>query len=481
MRAGATLVAEVFGSGPAAIDDLVLWDPCASGRAFLREQRSLWSIALGARLNDDGAIETPGLVYDRDTVAGLSALEIASGNGPLANGVLVLGRANIKGDQRMMQRLSMPHVERVAVVGQERLVAVQPYEATVPHETIETIVEWLSSRAAAAPTAAIDLNAAGRNRAFVGTAPNGASIHEQQLSLGPIGLFGIMTARQDRNRITLGRNVRPADKGVSATWADAPTIFLLNAGVIGHAGPARLWVELSRLWAASGFSVVRFDLSGLGDSPVHAGQPSQVAYSEEGLGDLQDVLRDILPNDPSNSVLVGLCSGANFAILTAIECGVRGVCAVNPPASISRPEMHNNMPSKVQTNTLSVRRQLPGVTKRARALLVHEPFYPVLEGLPSAAWWFVKRFGLNTLPMHTLSMTLGAGVNVLVIAGRDETRRLTRGERFTMHRLRRNARFHMQEIPDLEHSLFEYRTRDVVAKLLTEHVLGNYSPSVEIT
>jgi hypothetical protein len=78
-------------------------------------------------------------------------------------------------------------------------------------------------------------------------------------------------------------------------------------------------------------------------------------------------------------------------------------------------------------------------------------------------------------------MTLGAGVNVLVIAGRDETRRLTRGERFTMHRLRRNARFHMQEIPDLEHSLFEYRTRDVVAKLLTEHVLGNYSPSVEIT
>jgi hypothetical protein len=117
----------------------------------------------------------------------------------------------------------------------------------------------------------------------------------------------------------------------------------------------------------------------------------------------------------------------------------------------------------------------------ARAVLVHERFYPLPEGLPSAVWWLVKRIGLKPPPMHTLSMTVGAGADVLVIAGRNETRQLTRGERFTVHRLRRNARFHLQEIPDLEHSLFEYRTRDLVAKLLTDHVFVTYSPSVETT
>ena len=48
LRMGATLLAETFGSGPAAIDDLVLWDSCASGRSFLREQSALWAFALGA-------------------------------------------------------------------------------------------------------------------------------------------------------------------------------------------------------------------------------------------------------------------------------------------------------------------------------------------------------------------------------------------------------------------------------------------------
>ena len=40
LRLGATLAAaELARGGP--VDDLVLWDPCATGRAFLREQRAM--------------------------------------------------------------------------------------------------------------------------------------------------------------------------------------------------------------------------------------------------------------------------------------------------------------------------------------------------------------------------------------------------------------------------------------------------------
>jgi alpha-beta hydrolase superfamily lysophospholipase len=69
LRIGATLAAEVLGSGPASIDDLVLWDPCASGRTFLREQSALWSFALGAERVNDGSIETPGMLYSPDTAS----------------------------------------------------------------------------------------------------------------------------------------------------------------------------------------------------------------------------------------------------------------------------------------------------------------------------------------------------------------------------------------------------------------------------
>jgi len=52
-----------------------------------------------------------------------------------------------------------------------------------------------------------------------------------------------------------------------------PTVLLLNAGLIHHIGPARLWVSLARRFAAAGMRCLRFDLSGLGDSPVRPGSP----------------------------------------------------------------------------------------------------------------------------------------------------------------------------------------------------------------
>ena len=111
---------------------------------------------------------------------------------------------------------------------------------------------------------------------------------------------------------------------------DHPTIFFLNAGVIDHVGPAGLWVRLGRSWAEAGFRAIRFDLSGNGDSPVHPGQSRQVIFSSHHEQDVVDVLRAAAPRDPSNAVLVGLCSGGFNSIGPAIEVKVRGVCAVNP-------------------------------------------------------------------------------------------------------------------------------------------------------
>ncbi len=253
MRVGATLVAEAFGSGPPVLDDLVLWDPCASGRTFLREQGALWSFAFGARSNDDGSIETPGLVFDKDTVADLSSITIADSEGPLAKGVLLLMRANRKGDRRMNERLGLPHVEKQTILGQEEFVDVTPDAAILPVETIEIIVEWLTARAAEGPLVPVDPDVVGRDRAVVGSTPSGTPIEEHALSLGPLGLFGIMTSQRDDRDGVVQISADSFFRESPAKPGEPPTLFFFNAGIIDHVGPSRLWVQLSRAWAASGF------------------------------------------------------------------------------------------------------------------------------------------------------------------------------------------------------------------------------------
>ena len=76
-------------------------------------------------------------------------------------------------------------------------------------------------------------------------------MNEQALSLGPNhSIVGILTSPP--------RGV--ARKGIA--------VLLLNAGLIHHVGPNRLYVRLARVLASMGFSTVRFDFSGIGDSCI---------------------------------------------------------------------------------------------------------------------------------------------------------------------------------------------------------------------
>jgi alpha-beta hydrolase superfamily lysophospholipase len=452
LRMGATLLAETFGSGPPAVDDLVLWDSCASGRSFLRAQSALGAFAFGAEPAGDGSIETPGLVYDKETVADMSPLAIANGDGPLAGRVLVLTRAGRSGDRRANERLALPHTERVAIVGQEELVDVLPDTARIPEATITTIVEWLAAGAASETEVVIDLDAVGRTVAVVGKTPDGGLVEERAVWLGPIGLFGIATSPV-RTDVTAGESGRE----------DLPTIYFLNAGVIDHVGPAGLWVRLGRSWAEAGFRVIRFDLSGNGDSPLHLGQSS---HHEQ---DVVDVLRAAASGDPSKAVLVGLCSGGFNSIEPAIELKVRGVCVLNPVLTFNDVNMEQARdPAQRSGQTKGGMKgwvgKMPGYSLMNR----------ISKRLPSSAWWIINRIAVEITPAKRMARMVDAGVDVLVIAGTDEARWLTGGEGRTVQRLEQTGRFRVEVIPGLEHTLFEHSTREVAVRILTDHVVGKF-------
>jgi dienelactone hydrolase len=133
-----------------------------------------------------------------------------------------------------------------------------------------------------------------------------------------------------------------------------PWIVMVNGANEDHVGPSRLWVDLSRRWSSFGFRCVRFDPVGEGESPSSSDQRPTKTFDEPGLSEIYDVLRDLSPDDPTNAVLIGLCSGAHRALQAAIQMHVRGVCAINPPvgpaalrnAALAEKSELNSMKSK---------------------------------------------------------------------------------------------------------------------------------------
>ncbi len=95
-----------------------------------------------------------------------------------------------------------------------------------------------------------------------------------------------------------------------------PAVVFLNAGLLHRIGPHRLYVRMAREMANKGFSSLRFDLSGIGDSPSRTdGLPLRAA----ALHDVQDAL-DFLAQtrELSSFILIGLCSGADLALRVAL-------------------------------------------------------------------------------------------------------------------------------------------------------------------
>src|SRR5689334_9891890 len=62
--------------------------------------------------------------------------------------------------------------------------------------------------------------------------------------------------------------------------ARAPAALMWNVGIHHRIGTFRVWVDLARRLAEEGFTSLRFDLSGMGDSDVRRG-PEDVERQQD--------------------------------------------------------------------------------------------------------------------------------------------------------------------------------------------------------
>ncbi|MCA9678055.1 MAG: hypothetical protein KC464_23720, partial [Myxococcales bacterium] len=124
-------------------------------------------------------------------------------------------------------------------------------------------------------------------------------------------------------------------------------ILLLNAGAIHRIGPNRLYTVMARRWAALGHTVLRLDITGIGDSPPRPGEPENVVYSPRALEDVAEALA-FLQRQPGvgDCRAVGLCSGAYHAFKAAVAGQpVAGVVVINPLTFFWKPGQSLDYPA----------------------------------------------------------------------------------------------------------------------------------------
>ncbi len=457
------------------VDALVLWDTCLSGRSFLREQRFLRHLSAAHGAGDDPAdeaVEAPGLRFEPETVKALSDLDLGTTKGSLAQRTLVLTPPTLSRPRRLQRRLEGSDVEWEEATGQEDMLN-SALQAT-PLKTIERIATWLSASLdgepvtmalpTVAPCAVVDRSTAG-------------PVVEHPVALGRLGLFGIVTEASGPRT--------------------GPTVVLVNEGNTHHIGQARIWVDLARTLSASGRRVLRFDLSGNGDSGTWPGQAAHVVRAPEAIDDVYEAMAAIEPDDPTAVVLVGFCSGAYQVIEQALAHPPRGICVINPTFSFVPPEPSGTKDRPARRITrgwvLDVVTPVLRYVSRRRDPAERERMVNALEagtwpqsiaarcpGIPAAVWWAVHRALLANNGVATLERVLDAGVETTLVCGPADLLPVSLGFEGRMRRLEHAPRFTLTVLDELDHASWVRRQREALIAVVDARLTGTFAPAADV-
>ncbi len=305
VRVGATLAAHVA----AQRDDvgaLVLWMPALNGAGWVTEMAKLHKLYLRivpqAHAPEPDGEELLGSFASNATIADLAAIDLpALGRRP-APRILVIDQSPARAVDQLRERLTAldAQVEWRRGSGQKFLLTV-PHKASLPEESLGAIVDWVT----AAPDTGVD------------AAP--------VLAATP---FAERAVRFGADQRIFGIVVPPSEPPPP----ERPAIVLLNAGAVNRSGPHRLYVTMARRWAALGFTVLRVDLSGIGDTPAPEGTVENLVYPRDGLADIGAAIDFILAETGARRViLAGLCSGADFTFQVARRgAALAGAIMMNP-------------------------------------------------------------------------------------------------------------------------------------------------------
>jgi hypothetical protein len=332
---------------------------------------------------------------------------------------------------------------------------VPPYQE-LPVESVRHIVGWLEEGAGAS-LRTISVPEAG-GHAVVDSDALGRQVIETPLTVPPAGLSGVLT-----------------ESGDERTLQGTPLALMFNAGNHHHVGPARSWVDLSRRWAAAGIRSLRLDLSGLGESPFRQPDESHwICNKAEGFDDILDAARFASPDDPSNVVLVGLCSSAYLALEVGLLLRARGVVAVNPVISFVPVGREEGAPLDPRRRIILPQNAVAPVFRQGGHL------GQLRERCPDLAWRTRILLSPSRRSGKWLTELVRQGTDTLIICGDSEIRPIRQGlSAAGLWHLRRSGLLRLEHVAGLDHALQIADQRHVVHSMMTEHVMSRFHPAPE--
>jgi pimeloyl-ACP methyl ester carboxylesterase len=440
LRLGANIaLAAAPDCGP--LTALVSWDPAASGRAFLREQRALQTLEIGPRpARTDGSQEALGFVYPADVLADLTAMNVASAS---LDGIDFVSSDNRpclllrRPEQQTEIALSeSPLVEDGLADEQAELLNRRSFAAQIPRRTIAQIVTHLSGHA---PASYSVVHPSLNSTAVVARSADGTAITERFTWLEPDGAFAVVT-----------------DVDAGSDVATAPTLLCANVAMEHHIGPGRAWVGFGRRAAERGIRTIRYDQPGVGDSVDAQVGDDIVLYRPEARQELARMVAGVQAVAPGPVGMLGSCSGAWDAATVGAELHLDAVWLINNIDWYRVPKSTAGVDEGARAERNSENRDAAESTRtRIRRLIKNYLPYPV--------WLALCRRGLFDTPEVLLGDLAAAKSKVRVLLSDTDTERFRRqrGDRAVARLTHRGADLRVTTV-DADHALFLSDGRAVV-------------------
>ena len=241
--------------------------------------------------------------------------------------------------------------------------------------------------------------------------------------------------------------------------------LLVNAGLVHHVGPNRLHVRIARTLAAVGVSCLRFDLSGIGDSPARADGLSVLQVFESEPREIMDALSK---RGYERFVLIGICSGADCAQRVAgIDPRVAGVILINPHDLEEDPAWQAHAHSRFYltrsiTNPRAWLNLFTGRTKYRR--LLSSLMTRSMSWIPGRARHITERAAAKR---SQLSHVLGRAHVLFIISEQDVSTAylhlMTGGDTSTMQR---DGRLTVQRVDGSDHLFTRLRDQNELVRII---------------
>ena len=297
------------------INSLLLWDPYYTGKKFVGDQTTLHRVfeAVSALPQKwpagpvDGK-EALGFLLSSATIADLGKIDLLAIDKCPAQKICLVGPA------RVQQKAGEALLKHLTALGAEAKWQLLADQLSRDIQLVTNASHRIIAADIAAGITSMHEDDLRMPRTAPATATSAApsSGNEQPLLFGPQdSLFGVLTS--------------PAP---GQSDADRPVVITM----VHRLGPNRNYVRMARELAALGFSVLRLDLSGRGDSMVETPEEEENPYPARTLADVRDAM-DFLEKKISAKrfIVAGLCSGADLALQCSLDDPrVVGLVMINP-------------------------------------------------------------------------------------------------------------------------------------------------------